>query len=804
MMSVAGGDAKLFARGKVAELRAELNSGGKKDKNHSAKKIALKRIVANMTMSNNDMVALFPDIVGCMQIPSLEIKKMCFLFLVNYARLKPDVAMQALPILVADMDDVNPLVRALALRTMSYIHVREFVEATMSPLKKLLKDPDPYVRKTACFTVAKIYDHDRVLVEGSDVIDRLNLMLRDGNPTVVASALAALMDIWERSDTIKLTLDYTSASKVTQILPDCSEWGQTYILEALMSYVPQDTADATLLAERISPRLSHSNSSVVLTCIRVILYLMNYISDPKQIQSLCRKLSPPLVTLLAKGPEVQYLALRNALLILQRWPEVLRNDVRVFFCKYNDPIYVKVTKLELIFMLATEQNINEVLTELREYATEIDVHFVRKSVRAIGKLAIKIEPAARLCINTLLELVATKVSYIVQEATVVIKNIFRKYPNQYESIISTLCENLDSLDEPEAKAAMIWVIGQYAHRIDNSDVLLDDFLYSFADETVEVQLALLTATVKLFIQRPTKGQQLVPKVLKWATEETDNPDLRDRGFMYWRLLSSDPNTAKQVVLGEKPPITAESEKLDPATLEELCLNVGTLATVYLKPVHQVFRSARPRRVQHSPALQFQRLPTFIESQQNLHKNLPDMMPITNAASSLGANPAASATTAAQLLSPTTASTAMPIPGTSAAYQNGQLATSPSSSAAQAQQQRANLAAAVDAADLYFAGVGSSQMAAMGIVANDGFGSPPPVLGGAAGMFASSPMGGAAGGVAGGGAGFNGGGYVGNSPMMGMAGGAAAPSSPIGPGHSNSSPGAPGTTIAPANGDLLSL
>jgi AP-2 complex subunit beta-1 len=138
-----------------------------------------------------------------------------------------------------------------------------------------------------------------------------------------------------------------------------------------MSYVPQDPADASMIAERISPRLSHSNSAVVLTCIRVILYLMNYITDQKQISSLCRKLSPPLVTLLAKGPEVQYLALRNALLILQRRPEVLRNDIRVFFCKYNDPIYVKVTKLELIFMLATESNIEEVLTELREYVCRL-------------------------------------------------------------------------------------------------------------------------------------------------------------------------------------------------------------------------------------------------------------------------------------------------------------------------------------------------------------------------------------------------------------------------------------------------
>jgi AP-2 complex subunit beta-1 len=63
-------------QGKVAELRLELNSGGKKDKNHTARKIALKKIVANMTMSNNDMVALFPDIVNCMHISNLEIKKM--------------------------------------------------------------------------------------------------------------------------------------------------------------------------------------------------------------------------------------------------------------------------------------------------------------------------------------------------------------------------------------------------------------------------------------------------------------------------------------------------------------------------------------------------------------------------------------------------------------------------------------------------------------------------------------------------------------------------------------------------------
>ena len=62
----------------MAELRAELNSD-RKDKNHAKKKITLKKIVANMTMSNNDMAALFPDVIQCMQIQALEIKKMCVL-----------------------------------------------------------------------------------------------------------------------------------------------------------------------------------------------------------------------------------------------------------------------------------------------------------------------------------------------------------------------------------------------------------------------------------------------------------------------------------------------------------------------------------------------------------------------------------------------------------------------------------------------------------------------------------------------------------------------------------------------------
>jgi len=46
---------------------------------------------------------------------------------------------------------------------------------------------------------------------------------------------------------------------------------------------------------------------------------------------------------------------------------------------------------------------------------------VRKSVKAIGQAAIKIEEGAERCVNVLLDLIATRVSYVVQEAVVVMK-----------------------------------------------------------------------------------------------------------------------------------------------------------------------------------------------------------------------------------------------------------------------------------------------------------------------------------------------------------------------------------------------
>ncbi|XP_030592950.1 AP-1 complex subunit beta-1 isoform X4 [Archocentrus centrarchus] len=597
-------DSKYFTttkKGEIFELKAELNSD-KKEK----KKEAVKKVIASMTVGK-DVSALFPDVVNCMQTDNLELKKLVYLYLMNYAKSQPDMAIMAVNTFVKDCEDPNPLIRALAVRTMGCIRVDKITEYLCEPLRKCLKDEDPYVRKTAAVCVAKLHDINAQLVEDQGFLDTLKDLISDSNPMVVANAVAALSEIAESHPNSNLMdLNPQTINKLLTALNECTEWGQIFILDCLANYTPRDDRESQSICERVTPRLSHANSAVVLSAVKVLMKFMEML--PKDLDyygTLLKKLAPPLVTLLSAEPELQYVALRNINLIVQRRPEILKHEMKVFFVKYNDPIYVKLEKLDIMIRLASQANIAQVLAELKEYATEVDVDFVRKAVRAIGRCAIKVEQSAERCVSTLLDLIQTKVNYVVQEAIVVIKDIFRKYPNKYESVIATLCENLDSLDEPEARAAMIWIVGEYAERIDNADELLESFLEGFHDESTQVQLQLLTAIVKLFLKKPTETQELVQQVLSLATQDSDNPDLRDRGYIYWRLLSTDPVAAKEVVLAEKPLISEETDLIEPTLLEELICHIGTLASVYHKPPSAFVEGSR--------GVQHKRLPGSAES-----------------------------------------------------------------------------------------------------------------------------------------------------------------------------------------------
>ena len=426
---------------------------------------------------------------------------------------------------------------------MGCIRVEKMVDYMEEPLRKTLRDESPYVRKTAAICVAKLFDLNPAMCLENGFLESLQEMIGDPNPMVVANAVTALAEIHDVApETKALMITPTTLKKMLMALNECTEWGRVTILSTLANHHSADVKEAEHICERVSPQFQHVNPSVVLAAVKVVFLHMRQIS-PELSQQYLRKMAPPLVTLVASAPEVQYVALRNIDLLLQKQPDILSKELRVFFCKYNDPPYVKLEMLEILVRIANDQNVDQLLAELKEYALEVDMDFVRRAVKAIGQAAIKIESASERCVNTLLDLIGTKVNYVVQEAIVVIKDIFRKYPG-YEGIIPTLCQCIDELDEPNARGSLIWIVGEYAEKIDNADEILSGFVDGFMEEFTQTQLQILTAVIKLFLKKPEGAQALVQKVLQAATAENDNPDIRDRAYVYWRLLSSDPQVAK--------------------------------------------------------------------------------------------------------------------------------------------------------------------------------------------------------------------------------------------------------------------
>ncbi|KAF9444248.1 Adaptor protein complex beta subunit, partial [Macrolepiota fuliginosa MF-IS2] len=582
-------------KGENYELSVDLNS-----EYRDKRKDAIKRVIASMTVGK-DVSGLFPDVLKNMQTEDLEQKKLVYLYLMNYAKTQPELVILAVNTFVKDTDDPNPLVRALAIRTMGCLRAEKIIDYLCDPLQKCLRDENPYVRKTAALCVAKLYDLKPELVLDNGFLEQLHEMISDSNPMVVSNTVAALTDIHHSAtsntslspnDPAIFAITSTVLNKLLIALNECSEWGRVAILNALSRYTAQDDKESEHICERVVPQFQHINGSVVLAAVKVIMIHMRNVRREDLVKQLVKKMAPPLVTLLSSPPEVQWVALRNINLLLQKRPDILSNEMRVFFCKYNDPLYVKVEKLDIMVRLAGDNNVDALLSELKEYASEVDVDFVRKSIKAIGQAAIKIEAAAERCVNVLLELIGTRVSYVVQEAVVIMKDIFRKYPSTYEGVIPTLCANLDELEEPEAKASLIWIIGEYANKIDNADVLLGYFVETFTEEPYPVQLQTLTAVVKLFLKKPDSSQGLVQTVLNTATKDCDSPDVRDRAYIYWRLLSMDPGAAKAVVLAHRPPISISRTTVSPALLEELLGEVSTLASVYHKPAETFIGKGR--------------------------------------------------------------------------------------------------------------------------------------------------------------------------------------------------------------------
>lgn len=80
------------------------------------------------------------------------------------------------------------------------------------------------MRKTAAICVAKVYTFDPRKMERAGFVEMLRDLLIDTNATVVANAVASLVEISERHDGVAFKLNLTIANKLLSALAESSEY----------------------------------------------------------------------------------------------------------------------------------------------------------------------------------------------------------------------------------------------------------------------------------------------------------------------------------------------------------------------------------------------------------------------------------------------------------------------------------------------------------------------------------------------------------------------------------------------------
>jgi len=93
------------------------------------------------------------------------------------------------------------------------------------PFSNPRQDQDPYVRKTAALCVGKFYKHDPATAENEGFLDMLKNLLQDTNTTVVANALATLIEIdQDKAGGVGIAFDFSTIMKFLTALNESSEY----------------------------------------------------------------------------------------------------------------------------------------------------------------------------------------------------------------------------------------------------------------------------------------------------------------------------------------------------------------------------------------------------------------------------------------------------------------------------------------------------------------------------------------------------------------------------------------------------
>ncbi|CAM9231598.1 unnamed protein product [Chrysoparadoxa australica] len=501
-----------------------------------------------------DVSRLFTEMVMAIETRDVVIKKMVYLYLCTYAHAEPDLAVMCINTLQRDCSNEDPMVRGLALRSLCSLRLPSIVEYISEPLRKSLRDTNAYVRKTGVMGILKLFHLQPEVVRESNMIDTLYSMIQDPDALVVCNCITVLDEIM--ADEGGMAINRAIVLHLLGKMSSFNEWGVCHVLALVCRYKPFDEDEAYSIMNLLDPALRTTNSAVVFSVIECFLHLtkaMGDDGDAKELQvQVLERAAAPLLTLMAgSGPELVHCILMHIEVLVQQHPAAFEAEYRQFYTRANDPTNVKYAKIALLSQVANGDSMTEVINELTEYVRDTDSELVRRAIQAMANLSQRLPEGTDDIIEHFIDFLDVEESVVRAQTILSLQTLLRKYAHFRPSVLPHLGKCLRSLDSPEAKSAVIWMIGEYGQDMVKAPYILEPLIDSWDEQTsVLIKAQLLSACMKLFFKRPPEIQSMLGRLLAAALNDDASQDLHDRALLYYRLLKEDVVKAEVVILGE--------------------------------------------------------------------------------------------------------------------------------------------------------------------------------------------------------------------------------------------------------------
>ena len=277
-------------------------------------------------------------------------------------------------------------------------------------------------------------------------------------------------------------------------------------------------------------------------------------------------------------------------------------DYKSFFCRGSDAPAVKKLKIEMLTAVADDVNTYDIVSELCEYVTDVDAVIAREGVRAVGRIALDGDQNVAGIVDRLLQFIEYNQEHITAETLVQVKDLVRKHPRWIDQcVVAVSGIELETIVEPEAKAALVYLYGEFGQAMPEAPYMLEPLLDEFdEEESEEVRLELLASAMKLFFKRAPEMRDMLGKALAAGTNDA-NQDVHDRALMYARLLHKDPEAASRVIAGYKESVANFSDGAGFADKfgEQIFDEFNSLSVLYRKPAF-LFTDDKPVEVPRTP------------------------------------------------------------------------------------------------------------------------------------------------------------------------------------------------------------